>query len=166
LTRNETDGDFKAAWKPTDAWRGRYQLESTSYCRIFNDSILAYHESEAMLKELNDKVIEEFGQQGIEFARSFNRTSNLFCTDYDIWVKGDSVQILKAHLILQRIKQQVDYDNVLYSTGIILDRESLSKLQSLLGNKYHIRTDDDVMELVQEKGETLLNEISEELGKG
>lgn len=165
LTRNETDGDFKTKWRPTDAWRGRYELESSTYQRIFSDSILAGHESEAMLKQLNDKVIEEFVNQRIEFTRSFNRTSNLFCTDYDIWVGKEPVQILKAHFILQRIKREVDYDNVLYSTGIIFDRESLGKLQSLLGNKYQIQNDEDVMKLVQEKGENLLQEIAERLDK-
>jgi len=159
LTRNETEGDFKAKWRSTDAWRGRYELESEKYQRIFSDAILSYHESEAMLKELNDKMMEAFSTNGIDFCRAFLRTSNVFCTDYDIWVRKEPDQILRAYLTLERIKQEVDYANPIYSTGILFDRETLGKLQNILGNKYQIKTDSDVMKLVEQKGEDLLEEI-------
>lgn len=159
LTRNETEGRFKAKWHSTDAWRGIYELESENYSKVFSDAILSYHESEAMLKELNDKAIERFGEFGIDFYRAFLRTSNLFCTDYDIWVKKEPEQILPAYLMLERIKAEVDYSNPVYSTGILFDRETLGKLQNILGDKYQIKTDSDVMRLVQEKGESLIEEI-------
>jgi len=161
LTRNETEGDFKAKWHSTDAWRGHYELESEKYQRIFSDAILSYHESEAMLKELNDKMIETFSGNGIDFCRAFLRTSNVFCTDYDIWVKKEPTQILSAYLILEGIKREVDYDNPIYSTGILFDRETLGKLQTILGDKYQMKTDSDVMNLIQKKGEGLLQEIKE-----
>jgi hypothetical protein len=159
LARNDTDGKFLAKWHSTDPWRGRYELSSESYSMVFSDAILAYHESEAMLKELNDKAIEKFTEASIDFYRAFLRTSNLFCSNYDIWVKKDPAQILAAHLILQGIKTDVDYANPLYSTGIIFDRETLAKLKSVLGDKYEIQTDSDVMRLVEEKGSGLLDEI-------
>ncbi len=161
LTRNGTDGQFKAKWRSTDAWRGRYELESKNYSRIFSDSILSYHESEAMLKELNDKAIETFMINGIDFYRAFLRTSNLFCTDYDIWVKREPEQILPAYLMLEKIKAEVDYSNPIFSTGILFDREALGKLQDILGDRYQIKTDSDVMKLVQEKGESLIEEIKD-----
>jgi hypothetical protein len=161
LTRNETEGRFKAKWHSTDAWRGRYELESENYSKIFSDAILSYHESEAMLKELNDKAVQRFCESGIDFYRAFLRTSNLFCTNYDIWVKNEPEQIFTAYLMLERIKAEVDYHNPIYSTGILFDRETLGKLQSILGDKYQIKTDADVMKLVQEKGESLLEEIKE-----
>jgi len=164
LTRNETDGEFRAKWYSTDPWRGRYQLSSESYVMVFSDAILAYHESEAMLKELNDRAIQRFNEVGIDFYRAFLRTSNLFCTDYDIWVKKDPAQILAAHLILQGIKKEVDYNNPLYSTGIVFDRETLGKLKTVLRGKYRIETDSDVMKLVQEKGESLIQEIKNQIG--
>ena len=47
----------------------------------------------------------------------------------------------------------------LYSTGIIFDRDDFKKLQSLLGDKYVIEQDSDVMKLAQEKGIGLVEEI-------
>jgi hypothetical protein len=158
-SRNDTDGKFRALWHSTDPWRGRYQLSSESHAMVFSDAILSYHESEAMLKELNDRAIERLSQAEIDFYRAFLRTSNLFCTDYDIWVKRDPAQILVSHLILEKIKTEVGYDNPLYSTGIILDRDDFKKLQSLLGGKYKIERDSDVMRLAQEKGNDLVEEI-------
>lgn len=158
-SRNDTDGKFRALWHPTDPWRGRYQLSSESHAMVFSDAILSYHESEAMVKELNDRAIERLSQAEIDFYRAFLRTSNLFCTDYDIWVKKDPAQILVSHLILEKIKTEVGYDNPLYSTGIIFDRDDFKKLQSLLGGKYVIEQDSDVMKLAQEKGIGLVEEI-------
>ncbi len=158
-TRNDTNGKFRALWHSTDPWRGRYQLSSESYAMVFSDAILSYHESEAMLKELNDKAMERLSQAEIDYYRAFLRTSNLFCADYDIWIKKDLTQILASHLILEKIKTEVNYDDPLYSTGIIFDRDDLKKLQSLLGSKYQIERDSDVMKLAQEKGNDLVEEI-------
>jgi hypothetical protein len=102
-TRNDTGGEFRALWHSSDPWRGRYQITSKSYGLVFSDAILSYHESESMLKELNDKAVEKLSKANIDFYRAFLRTSNLFCTDYDIWVKKDPAQILPAHLILHGI---------------------------------------------------------------
>jgi len=164
--RNDTCGEFRALWRSTDPWRGRYQLSSESYAMVFSDAILAYHESEAMLKELNDSVVERYSQADIDFYRAFLRTSNLFCTDYDIWVRKDPAQMLISHIILEKTKAEVDYNDPLYSTGILFDRETLGKLQSMLGKKYQIERDSDVMNLIEEKGEDLLNEIKESFKTG
>ncbi|MFC1916574.1 hypothetical protein ACFLX1_00350 [Chloroflexota bacterium] len=48
-------------------------MESERFARIFSDTILAYHESEAMLKELNDLVIQKYIDNDIDFARVFPR---------------------------------------------------------------------------------------------
>lgn len=161
LTRNETEGDFKAKWRSTDAWRGRYELESEKYKQTFSDAILSYHESEAMLKELNDKAVEAFTTNGIDFYRAFLRTSNLFCTDYDIWVRNEPDQLLLSCLMLERIKVEVDYTNPIYSTGILFDRETFSRLQTILGDKYQFKSDSDVLQLMQERGDSVLEELTE-----
>lgn len=158
-TRNDTDGKFRALWHSTDPWRGRYKLSSESYAMVFSDAILSYHESEAMLKELNDKAMKRLSQADVDYYRAFLRTSNLFCTDYDIWVKKDLAQILASHLILEKAKTEVNYNDPLYSTGILFDRDDFKKLQSLLGSKYKIERDSDVMKLAQEKGEGLVEEV-------
>ena len=158
-TRNDTNGQFRALWQPSDPWRGRYQLSSESYAKVFSDAILSYHESEAMLKELNDKAMDKLSQADIDYYRAFLRTSNLFCTDYDIWVKKDPAQIIVSHLALEKVKTEVNYNDPVYSTGILFDRDDFKKLQSLLGSKYKIERDSDVMKLAQEKGDGLVEEI-------
>ena len=157
--RNDTEGDFKATWHSTDPWRGYFEVESERYAKVFSDTILSYHESEAMLKELNDQVMEKYKDAGIDFARVFPRTSNLFATGYDIWVDRDFEKLFIAHAMLEQVKREVGFNNPLYSTGILFDRETLGKLQSILGDKYKIEKDSDVMKLVEEKGEGLLDEI-------
>ena len=156
-TRNETDGDYKANWHSTDPWRGYFELSSAKYANIFSDAILAYHESEGMLEKLNDRALDEFDSRKIEYARSFTRTSNVFSTGYDIWVRKQPEQIIIAHLSLEQIKREVDYGNPLYSTGIVMDREAFGKLQGLLKGKYEISSDRDLMNLAAERGEELLN---------
>lgn len=76
--------------------------------------------------------MDEFDSRRIEYARSFARTSNVFSTGYDLWVRKEPEQILIASLTLEHIKKEVDFSNPLYSTGILMDRESLNKLRSLL----------------------------------
>jgi hypothetical protein len=112
-----------------------------------------------MLKELNDSIMERYMGAGIDFARVFPRTSNLFATGYDIWVDKDFEKLFIAHAMLQQVKREVGFDNPIYSTGILFDRETLGKLQTVLGDKYKIEKDSDVMKLVEEKGEGLLDEI-------
>jgi hypothetical protein len=70
-----------------------------------------------------------------------------------------------AHCILQKLKQEVDYDNPLYSTGILMDRDALKKLQQMLGEKNNIESDTDLMKLAEEKGEDLLDELQTAMKK-
>jgi len=149
-TRNETDCDFWVEWKPSDPWRGRYEVKSKKYRKLFSDSILAYHESENMLKELNDLVMNRFNEMNLDYARSFARTSNVFCTDYDIWAKDELMQIIKGLVVLESAKKTVGYDDPVYSTGIIFNREELKKLQSVFKDKYNIENDSDILGLLQE----------------
>ncbi|GAH67698.1 unnamed protein product, partial [marine sediment metagenome] len=160
--RNETDGDFRVKWHSTDPWRGYYECESGEYVEVFTDAILSGgHESEEMLKKLYDRVLERFDQEDIGFARVFCRSSNVFFTSLEIWVRRDFVQLLKAHAIIARTKGEVDYDNTLYSTGILFPRENLGKFKALLGKKYEITTDKGLADLAAEKGDSLLAELVE-----
>jgi len=152
-TRNETDGDFWVEWKPSDAWRGRHTVYSKKFKKLFSDSILAYHESEAMLKELNDLVMGRFDEMNLDYARSFARTSNVFCTDFDIWTKNELIQVIKGLVVIESAKETVGFDNPLYSTGIIFDRESLDKIRELFKGEYALENDGDVMRLMQKKKE-------------
>lgn len=158
-TRNPTDGDFWVEWKPTDPWRGRYEVKSKKFKTLFSDSILAYHESEKMLKELNDLVIERFDDLGIDYARSFARTSNVFCTDFDIWAKDDLIYLVKGLVVVNAAKGAVGYHNPEYSTGIVFGREALKELQNVLGGRYDIKTDGDVVNIIREKGDEFIEEL-------
>ena len=159
--RNETEGDFRVKWHSTDPWRGYFECESSEYVEVFTDAILSGHESEEMLKKMYDRVLERFDEEDISFARVFCRSSNVFMTSLEIWVKRDFVQLLKAHAIIAEAKDGVDYDNPLYSTGILFPRENLEKFKKLLGEKYEITTDKDLANLAAEKGDGLLAELVE-----
>ncbi|GAJ15861.1 unnamed protein product, partial [marine sediment metagenome] len=159
--RNETEGDFSVKWHSTDPWRGYHECESDEYVKVFTDAILSGHESEEMLKKLYDRVLERFDEEDIDFARVFCRSSNVFFTSLEIWVKRDFVQILKAHAIIAEAKGEVDYANPLYSTGILFPRENLEKFKKLLGKRCEITTDKDLADLAAEKGSDLLAEIVE-----
>jgi hypothetical protein len=86
-TRNETEGEFWAEWHRTDPWRGYYETKSESYSLINTAELLAWHESEQMLKKFDERIRELFDEHGIEYARIFARSSNIFCQNYDLYVK-------------------------------------------------------------------------------
>jgi hypothetical protein len=162
--QNETEGEFTVKYTSTDAWRGYYSMVSDKYVKVFDDCILSGHESEAMLKELSDFVLKRFDEEGIHYARCFPRTSNLFACGFEIWVQKDVDQILKAEMIISGAKMIVDFDNELYKTGILIDREALAKLKGLLKGKYQLNTDNDLWKAVGEKGETFVKDVMEVCG--
>jgi len=158
--RNETDGDFTVRWHSTDPWRGYYELLSDSYTQLFTDAILSGHESEEMLKKLYDRLRACLEAEDIGFARAFARSSNVFMTCLEIWIEKDLEKVLKAQIILSQIKDEVDFDNDLYHTGILIPRESLEQFKTLMGDKYQVTTDSDLADLVASKGDDLLAEIA------
>jgi len=164
--RNETDGDFSIRWHRTDPWRGYYELLSDTYTELFTDAILSGHESEEMLKRLYDRLMARLEAEDIGFARAFARSSNVFMTCLEIWIEKDLEKVLKAHIILSQIKDEVDFDNDLYKTGILIPRESLQQFKTLMGDKYKVTTDSDLAELVASKGDELLPEIMAATAKG
>ena len=164
--RNETGGDFSVRWHRTDPWRGYYELLSDNYTQLFTDAILSCHESEEMLKRLYDRLMERLEAEDIGFARAFARSSNVFMTCLEIWIEKDLEKVLKAQIILSQIKDEVDFDNELYKTGILIPRESLEQFKTLMGDKYRISTDSDLADLVASKGDELLTEIAAAAGKG
>ncbi|MBM4463829.1 MAG: hypothetical protein FJ012_11000 [Chloroflexi bacterium] len=163
--RNETEGAFTVQWHSTDPWRGYYELKSDKYTEVFTDAILSGHESEEMLKKLYDMVMERFEEEEIDFARAFCRSSNLFMTSLEIWVRKDLVQLLKAYIIIANAKEAVDYDNDLYKTGILISRDALERFKSLMGQKYEVHTDADLMHVVEECGQDFVPEIVEAIGR-
>jgi len=162
--RNDTEGQFRVSWHSTDPWRGYYELHSSDYSCVLTDAILAWHESEAMLKELNDRLMRQFEEADVSYVRAFLRTSNVFSTGLDFWANNDPLSLLPAYAIVQRTKQDVGYDDPVYKTGILIPRETLTQVQQLVGAKYEIETDQDLMRVAGERGDELMDDLRERLG--
>ena len=159
-TRNETEGDFRVKWYSTDPWRGYYEASSEKYSLVNTAELLAYHESEKMLKNFDDRIRELFDEHEIEYTRVFAGSPNVFYQNYDLYVKKD--QILLAGLLTAKVKQEVDYDNPKNYRNIVFDETALSKLIELFPER-EIKTDNDVVKIMQELGDSILNELQKRM---
>jgi hypothetical protein len=159
-TRNETEGDFTVKWHSTDPWRGYYETKSEKYALINTAELLAYHESEKMLKEFDKKVRELFDKHNIDYARVFARSSNVFYQNYDLYVKKE--QALIASLLVEKAKTEVDYNNPKWYKNIIFNEEALNKLAELFPER-QIKTDYDAAKLIEELGDDAINELQKRL---
>jgi hypothetical protein len=155
-TRNETEGDFVTQWKSTDPWRGYYETRSKKYTRINSAELLAWHESEQVVKNFDDRIQELFDEHDIDYARIIARTSNVFYQNYDLYVKKD--QAILGHLLVNKVKNEVDYYNPKWYRNILFDEESLEKLADLFPEK-EIQTDHDAIKLIKDLGKDALDEI-------
>jgi len=123
------EAPFSFEWVPTDAWRGHYETKhNDGLVKIFDDSILSYHESEQMLKALHDISLKAFDLMNVDYYRVFSRTSNLFCTNMDIYIEKAKEELGKE--IIETAKNYVNYDNPVFSTGILLPRSEPAPINS------------------------------------
>jgi len=159
-TRNETEGNFRVKWHSTDPWRGYYETESDEYALVNTAELLAWHESEKMLKEFDEHIRELFDGHGIDYARVFARSSNVFYQNYDLFVKKD--QNVLARLLVAKAKSEVDYENPKWYKNIIFDETALNKLAELFPER-QIKTDHDAVGLVKELGDNALNELQKRM---
>jgi len=158
--RNETDGDFSVSWHSTDLWRGYYETRSERYSLVNTAELLAGHESKEMLKRFDERIRELFDEHGIDYARVFARSSNVFYQNYDLYVRKD--QALLAGLLVAKAKEEVDYNNPKWYRNIIFDESSLKKLAELFP-EYQIKTDYDAAKLAEELGNRTLAELERRL---
>jgi hypothetical protein len=100
--RNDTEGQLRVGCHSTDPWRGYYELRPSDYSCVLSDAILARHESEAMLKEPNGRLMSEFREADVSYVRAFPRTSNVFSTELDFRVRNEPLHLLRAYGIVQR----------------------------------------------------------------
>jgi hypothetical protein len=131
-TRNETEGDFSVRWHGTDPWRGYYETKSDKYSLVNTAELLAWHESEEMLKEFDERIRKLFDEHGIEYARVFARSSNVFFQNYDLYVKKE--QALLGNLLVAKAKSEVDYNNPKWYRNIVFNEDMLNKLSELFLN--------------------------------
>ena len=153
------EAPFSFEWVPTDPWRGHYEIKhNDGLVKVFSDAILAYHESEQMLKVLNDIAMEAFDKTGIDYYRVFSRTSNIFCTDLDIYIEKDKEKL--GNEIIDVTKKYVNYDDPVFSTGILFPRDEPAEFE--LGNVEAVKeakASEDVKHLVLEIGRSVLEEV-------
>jgi len=159
-TRNETEGDFSVHWHSTDPWRGYYETKSDEYSLVNTAELLAYHESEQMLKDFDERIRELFDEHRIDYARVFARSSNVFYQNYDLCVKKE--QVLLGRLLVAKAKAEVDYNNPKWYRNIIFDDEALNKLSHLFPER-QIKTDRDATKLIDELGDNALTELQNRL---
>ena len=152
------EAPFSFEWVPTDAWRGHYETKhGDGLVSIFDDSILSYHESEQMLKILHDISLKAFDWTDIDYYRVFSRTSNVFCTNMDIYIEKAKEKL--GNEIIEIAKKYVNYDNPVFSTGILFPRSEPAPFE--LGNREAVKKAEarlSVKQLVLEIGSEILQE--------
>jgi hypothetical protein len=136
--RNETEGDFGVSWHPTDPWRGYYETRSEEYALVNTAELLSYHESERMLADFDKRTRQMFDEHGIDYARVFARSSNVFYRNYDLYVR--KANYLPALLLVQQAKRECGYDDPKNNRNILFDEEALDKLASLFQRRTYPRT--------------------------
>jgi hypothetical protein len=152
------EAPFSFEWVPTDAWRGHYETKhNDGLVKVFDDAILSCHESEQMLKALHDIALKAFDETGIDYYRVFSRTSNVFCTNLDIYIEKAKEKL--GNEIIDTTKKYVNYYNPVFSTGILFPRDKPAKFE--LGNieaVKKVKASEDVKQLVLEIGREVLKE--------
>lgn len=152
------EAPFSFEWIPTDAWRGHYETKhNDGLVSIFDDSILSYHESEQMLKYLHDIALKAFDWTNIDYYRIFSRTSNVFCTNMDIYIEKAKEKL--GNEIIEVAKKYVNYDNPVFSTGILFPRSEPAPFE--LGNREAVKQAEarqEIKKLVLEIGSEVLQE--------
>ena len=89
---NETEGEFTVKYIPTDGWRGYYEAESKNYVKLHDDCALAYSEDQEELKKFDEELKEILRNQGIKFAVVITRTSNVFSSGVDYFVRREDIR--------------------------------------------------------------------------
>jgi hypothetical protein len=159
-TRDETEGDFSVSWHSTDPWRGYYETKSEKYALVNTAELLSYHESEEMLKNFDDRIRELFDEHGLDYARVFARSSNVFYQNYDLFVKKE--QEFLGRLLVVKVKAEVEYNNPKWYRNIVFDNDALDKLSQLFPER-QIKTDYDATRLIEELGDNALPELQNRL---
>jgi len=100
---DDTEGDFEASYHSTDAWRGYYDVVPAKWwTNVISDNILSYSDDAADLEEYDKLVRRILDKKEIEYARVFSRTSNVFSTGYDMFVKTKDIK--KYNEVQKQIK--------------------------------------------------------------
>lgn len=143
-------------WDPRNL-RTRGDWHSDGLVRVFDDSILSYHESEQMLKALHDIALKAFDEFDIDYYRVFSRTSNVFCTNVDIYIEKTKEKL--GNEIIETAKEYVNYDNPVFSTGILFPRDKPAEFE--LGNSEAVKqteANEEIKQLILEIGKEIISQ--------
>ena len=85
--------EFQPRYVKTDGWRGYYEVDADSnkWKLLHTDNILFMSEDEKDLKKFDDELQATLTEKGIDYARVFTRSSNVFSTGYDFFVDKDRI---------------------------------------------------------------------------
>ena len=98
-----------------------------------------------------------FNEFDIDYYRVFSRTSNVFCTNMDIYIEKAKKEL--GNEIIETAKKYVNYDNPIFSTGILFPRDKPAEFE--LGNLEAVKeaeARESVKRLVLEIGREVLKE--------
>ncbi|VVB58111.1 Uncharacterised protein [Candidatus Anstonella stagnisolia] len=88
ITEYHNPTPFVIAYHRTDGWRGYYEVTGhKGWAHVHDDNILSHSEDSKDLKSFNDKIQLFCKTEGIETAVIICRSSNLFSSGYDFFVK-------------------------------------------------------------------------------
>lgn len=108
---NGTGGEFRAKWVNSGGWRGYYEvIASKAWKKFHSDCILAYSGDSEELEGFDEKLEQYFQDKEIRFAKVFSRTSNVFSTGYDFFVKREDFKkasdVGRALKVIETLKQK------------------------------------------------------------
>jgi hypothetical protein len=123
---------------------------------------LTGHESQAMLKSFDDRIRELYDEHDVGYARALVHTSNVFCSQYDLFVEREQAAL--GAVIVGVAKAGVDYDNPRWQRNIIFDEATLGEVARLFPER-GIQTDFDVVKLAKDYDEGLMDELDKRMKK-
>ena len=108
---NDTGGEFKAKYVRTDGWRGYYDvIASKAWKKFHSDCILAYSGDAQQLEDFDEKLEQYLNKLGVRFAKVFSRTSNLFSSGYDFFVRREDFKkaedVERTAKVIETLKQK------------------------------------------------------------
>lgn len=134
--REEGYGKWKVEWHNSGGYRGHYEVTPPKEWKVVAaDCALSYSEDEQNLKKFDDTLQEFLKENGIDFVRVFSRTSNVFSSGYDFFVKkADYKKVVKVSDKLKAVYRDPVKFNITAITGADpKDVTPTEKLFALLG---------------------------------
>lgn len=156
--RNPTE--FKVKWVSTDAWRGYYETETPKgWTKIHDDNILAMSEDEKELKKFDDLLTEYLKTKNIQFVKVFCRSSNVFSTGYEVFVKTTDKTTLELIKKVSELKELFRNEDRYLRTALTGANEPENKTDDLLIKCFRKLEKGETLEDIKSEIEDQINEV-------